>query len=106
MITDTPNPLEISTDYPLESTRAHPPMLTPSYVFTRKRAPHRPLRVIPHTLTELSGPIYGHDSVQPLDNDLTKQGEGEPIGVAAGNGVKASIPLEARFDKALIARLF
>ena len=32
--------------------------------------------------------------------------EGEPIGVAAGNGVKASIPLEARFDKALIARLF
>ena len=80
MITDTPNPLEISTDYPLESTRAHPPMLTPSYVFTRKRAPHRPLRVIPHTLTELSGPIYGHDSVQPLDNDLTKQGEGEPIG--------------------------
>ncbi|SFN73723.1 putative protease [Formivibrio citricus] len=33
-------------------------------------------------------------------------GEGEAIEVAAGNGVKASIPLDARFDKALIARLF
>ncbi len=32
--------------------------------------------------------------------------EGEPVSVAAGNGVKVSIPLEAGFEKALIARLF
>ncbi|MBS1154846.1 MAG: family peptidase [Proteobacteria bacterium] len=32
--------------------------------------------------------------------------EGEPVNVAAGNGVKVSIPLEAGLEKALIARLF
>lgn len=31
---------------------------------------------------------------------------GEAMTIAAGNGVKASIPLDARFDHALIARLF
>ncbi|MDR3427933.1 tRNA 5-hydroxyuridine modification protein YegQ [Silvimonas sp.] len=31
--------------------------------------------------------------------------ENEPVTVAAGNGVQIAIPLEARFDKALIARL-
>lgn len=32
--------------------------------------------------------------------------EGEPVNVAAGNGVKVSIPLEAGLERALIARLF
>ncbi|MDR3411815.1 MAG: tRNA 5-hydroxyuridine modification protein YegQ [Formivibrio sp.] len=32
--------------------------------------------------------------------------QGEPVSVAAGNGVKVSIPLEAGMEKALIARLF
>lgn len=35
-----------------------------------------------------------------------RDGKGAPLTVAAGNGVKASIPLDAEFDKALIARLF
>jgi len=31
--------------------------------------------------------------------------DGEPVTAAAGNGVAVSIPLEARFSGALIARL-
>jgi len=35
-----------------------------------------------HTLSELTGPVYGHDDLNPLDNDLTKNSaiNGEPIG--------------------------
>ena len=67
-------------DFPIESIEAHPPPLTPAYLFTRKRAPTHPLRVIPQTLTELYGPLFGQESVRPLDNDLTRQHLGEPLG--------------------------
>nr|WP_184772347.1 protocatechuate 3,4-dioxygenase subunit beta [Aminobacter lissarensis] len=70
----------MATEYPVESLNAHPPMLTPDYLFTRRRAPTRPMILIPQSLTELSGPVYGHESVRSLDNDLTRQHEGEPIG--------------------------
>jgi protocatechuate 3,4-dioxygenase, beta subunit len=57
----------------------------PDYLFrpyksTVKRAPTRPLVVLPHTLTELTGPVFGHDEVRPEDHDLTRQHKGEPIG--------------------------
>jgi protocatechuate 3,4-dioxygenase beta subunit len=35
---------------------------------------------LPHTLSELSGPIYGHDSVSENDSDLTRQHAGPPLG--------------------------
>jgi protocatechuate 3,4-dioxygenase beta subunit len=35
---------------------------------------------VPHTLSELTGPVYGHDAVQEGDNDLTRQHKGEPLG--------------------------
>ena len=35
---------------------------------------------MPHTLSELTGPVYGHDAMQENDNDLTKQHKGEPLG--------------------------
>ena len=35
---------------------------------------------MPHTLSELTGPVYGHDAIQEGDNDLTKQHKGEPLG--------------------------
>ena len=35
---------------------------------------------MPHTLSELTGPVYGHDAVQEGDDDLTKQHKGEPLG--------------------------
>jgi protocatechuate 3,4-dioxygenase, beta subunit len=57
-----------------------PNYLFPHYRSTVKRAPLKPLVVIPHTLTELTGPLFGHDDVKPTDNDLTKQHQGDPIG--------------------------
>jgi len=57
-----------------------PDHLFPRYASTVKRAPTKPLVVLPHTLSELTGPIFGHDEVKPSDADLTKQHKGEPIG--------------------------
>ena len=57
-----------------------PPYLWPDYVATRTRAPERPLIVLPHTLSEITGPAFGHERVGPLDHDLTRQHEGEPLG--------------------------
>jgi protocatechuate 3,4-dioxygenase beta subunit len=59
---------------------ADPPLLWPDYKSTLKRAPDRPLIPLPHTLTELTGPVYGQDRVGELDNDLTRQHDGEPLG--------------------------
>jgi protocatechuate 3,4-dioxygenase beta subunit len=66
--------------YPRESFSVHPPLDYPGYRSTAKRAPKQPLVVIPQTLTELTGPVYGHDAVRPGDDDLTRQHAGEPLG--------------------------
>jgi protocatechuate 3,4-dioxygenase, beta subunit len=60
--------------------RDQPPYLYPDYRATRLRAPSRPLVILPHTLSELTGPAYGHESVGELDHDLTRQHAGEPLG--------------------------
>jgi protocatechuate 3,4-dioxygenase beta subunit len=36
--------------------------------------------IVPQTLTELTGPVYGDDAVGPLDHDLTRQYAGDPLG--------------------------
>jgi protocatechuate 3,4-dioxygenase, beta subunit len=69
-----------ATFYPRESLVAHPSYRCPDYLSTRKRAPSHPLILIPHTLTELSGPAFGHESVHEGDADLTRQHPGEPLG--------------------------
>jgi protocatechuate 3,4-dioxygenase beta subunit len=53
---------------------------SPEYRSTVLRAPKRPLTILPQTLTEITGPVYGHERVGELDHDLTKQHEGEPLG--------------------------
>ncbi len=57
-----------------------PPYLWPDYMATRTRAPKKPLIVIPQTLSEITGPVYGHENVAELDHDLTRQREEEPLG--------------------------
>jgi len=66
--------------FPRESLNAFPPSLHPDYKSTVKRAPTRPLVPMPHTHSELTGPVYGHDGIRPGDDDLTKQHAGEPLG--------------------------
>jgi protocatechuate 3,4-dioxygenase beta subunit len=57
-----------------------PAYLFPDYRSTVKRAPTRPLVMPPQTLSEITGPVFGHDEVAAADSDLTRQHEGEPIG--------------------------
>jgi len=63
---------------PFHSTQ--PEYLYPPYRSTVKRSPSQPLIILPQTLTEVSGPVFGHGDLKAGDNDLTHQHGGEPIG--------------------------
>jgi protocatechuate 3,4-dioxygenase beta subunit len=75
MLTDTP------TSYAREPAGAHPPLDYPPYKSTALRHPTQPLVYLPHTITEITGPqLFPDGPIDELDNDLTCQHEGEPIG--------------------------
>ena len=59
-----------------------PPLIFPGYKSTVLRGPTKPLVPLSQSLSERSGPVYGHDDIAPGDNDLTKNGvsNGEPLG--------------------------
>lgn len=52
----------------------------PPYVSSIARSPRQPLIVLPNTLSERTGPVFGHSVLGAHDNDLTMQHAGEPIG--------------------------
>jgi protocatechuate 3,4-dioxygenase beta subunit len=70
----------VATLYDNASLSAHPNHLSPDYASTRKRAPSKPTIMIPHTMTELTGPVYGYSQVLDGESDLTRQHAGEPLG--------------------------
>jgi protocatechuate 3,4-dioxygenase beta subunit len=53
---------------------------SPGYRSTSLRAPRRPLLLLPGSLSERTGPVFGEDIVLEEDSDLTRQHEGEPLG--------------------------
>jgi protocatechuate 3,4-dioxygenase, beta subunit len=73
-VSDTP------TSYLREPPEAHPPLDYPPYKSTALRHPTQPLIYLPQTITEVTGPRLGEGELGELDNDLTRQHEGEPIG--------------------------
>lgn len=66
--------------YPKSSNAAHPAYDYAAYRSTAKRHPKAPLVIMPHTMTELTGPAFGQGAVDVGDADLTRQHAGEPIG--------------------------
>jgi protocatechuate 3,4-dioxygenase, beta subunit len=66
--------------YRRDDQEVDPPYLSPDYVATRTRAPKRPLLILPHTLSEVTGPVFGHERLGELDHDLTRQHDAEPLG--------------------------
>jgi protocatechuate 3,4-dioxygenase, beta subunit len=66
--------------YRRDDPAGQPPYLHPAYLATRLRAPARPLVLLPHTLTEVTGPLLGEGRVGELDHDLTRQHPGAPLG--------------------------
>jgi protocatechuate 3,4-dioxygenase, beta subunit len=73
-------PIKLDFMFPLTGTADHPKYDYAPYRSTEKRHPKKPLIIVPHTLSELTGPIYGHDAVRPEEADLTRQHAGEPLG--------------------------
>jgi protocatechuate 3,4-dioxygenase, beta subunit len=66
--------------YPRPEAGDRPALLYPAYGSTVRRAPAKPLIQLPHTMSELTGPLYGHNPIGETDNDLTRQHPGEPLG--------------------------
>src|ERR1051326_231360 len=66
--------------YPRPRPGEQAPLLSPGYLSSAKRAPKKPLIQLPHTLSELTGPLYGQNPIGETDNDLTRQHPGEPLG--------------------------
>ena len=64
----------------LDRPGVDPPYDYPDYVGTRLRHPKEPLVLLPHTLSELTGPVYDDRAIGELDHDLTRQHGGEPLG--------------------------
>jgi protocatechuate 3,4-dioxygenase beta subunit len=68
-----------ATRYQPRDERSHPPYLSPGYGSTQYRAPRKSPIAIPQSLSELTGPLFGHSIVRPGDADLTTNaGTGTP----------------------------
>ncbi len=63
---------------PLSGTQ--PPHLHPPYASSLKRAPSQPLIYLPHTLSEVTGPVFPADTADLRACDLTRQHGGDPVG--------------------------
>ena len=70
----------MSLIYPRSGLKAHPLNNSSEYRSTLKRAPSQPLILLPHTLSETTGPVFGHVAVSDVDSDLTRRHAGEPLG--------------------------
>ena len=70
-----------------------PDYLYPPYSSTVKRSPSQPLVLLPMSLSEVTGPLFGWDIIRANDFDLTKQHAGDPIGeriVVSGRVIDAN----------------
>lgn len=69
-------------EYHQRDTAAHPPALSPGYKTSVTRSPRLPPISLEQTATEITGPVFGHGDVGPLDHDLIRNHAhgGEPIG--------------------------
>ena len=48
----------------------HPPALTPDYKTSVMRSPRAALISLQQSVSEITGPVFGHNDIDPIDNDL------------------------------------
>ena len=60
--------------------QCQPEYLYAPYKSTAKRAPPQPLVMPPQTISEVTGPLFGHGDVKAEEADLTAQHASEPLG--------------------------
>ena len=60
----------------------HPPLHAPGYKTSVTRSPRQALLSLQNSLSEVTGPVFGHNDLGPLDNDLIRNyaKTGDPIG--------------------------
>jgi protocatechuate 3,4-dioxygenase beta subunit len=60
----------------------HPPAFTPQYKTSVLRSPQQALLSLENTISEMTGPVFGHDRIGELDNDLIRNyaKTSDPIG--------------------------
>ncbi|MEO3416692.1 protocatechuate 3,4-dioxygenase subunit beta [Roseovarius sp. CAU 1744] len=60
----------------------HPPAYTPNYKTSVARSPRYSLISLQQSVSEITGPVFGHDDVAALDHDLIKNyaKHGDPVG--------------------------
>ena len=59
-----------------------PPALTPDYKTSVARSPRLPLLSLQNSLSEITGPVFGHGDIDATDNDLIRNyaKTGDPVG--------------------------
>ena len=57
-----------------------PDSFYPGYRSTMLRSPSQPLILLPHSLSEITGPVFGDSDVEANDSDLTTHHAGESLG--------------------------
>ena len=73
---------ETRNDFYSRDWSQHPPALTPWYKTSTLRSPRQALLSLQSSLSEVTGPIFGHNELGPLDHDLIRNyaKDGDPIG--------------------------
>jgi hypothetical protein len=66
--------------YKARDWSAHPPHRHDGYKSTILRSPSQSLIALPQTLSEITGPAFGQESVPAADADLVAQAGGEALG--------------------------
>jgi protocatechuate 3,4-dioxygenase, beta subunit len=67
-------------EYPRNKPGTQPEYLHEPYQSSVRRAPRQPLISLPHTRSELTAPVYGHNPIGETDNDLTRHFAEPPQG--------------------------
>ena len=69
-------------EYYQRDRRRHPPALTPDYKTSVARSPRYSLISLQGSVSETTGPVFGHGDISPIDNDLIKNyaKTGDPVG--------------------------
>lgn len=57
-------------EYYMRDRRLHPPAYVPGYKTSVARSPRQALISLENTLSEITGPRFGHSDIEPRDNDL------------------------------------
>jgi protocatechuate 3,4-dioxygenase beta subunit len=60
----------------------HPPALTPDYKTSVPRSPRLALLSLEGSVSEITGPTFGHGDIDPIDRDLLRNfaKDGDPVG--------------------------